>query len=227
MKAMIFAAGEGRRMRELTQTVPKPLLPVAGRPLIEHQLIRLRDAGITECVINVAYLKDKIIEALGNGERWGMRLQYSQEPEPLETGGALMHARMLIEDGPFVLVNADVWTDYPFANLVQRQPEGAHLVLVPNPPEKDCGDFLLGEDGKVHGQGDGLTFSGVSVLNPTWFVRYPRARPKFPLRELLAWGIEAGLVTGECYRGTWLDVGTPERLRALSASLANTDSAEA
>jgi len=218
MKAMILAAGEGRRMRPLTLETPKPLLQVRGVSLIEHHILRLANAGVRDLVINIAYLGDKIRAALGDGARFGVSIQYSLEPEPLETAGALRHALPLLGDEPFLLVNGDVWTDYPFAQLTQRCPSGGgHLVLVPNPPHKTAGDFSLDKDGLVQKLGEsGYTFSGISLLSPRLIRDYPQARRQFPLREVFEWAIQRSALTGELFPGTWCDVGTPERLAELN-----------
>lgn len=219
MKAMILAAGEGRRMRPLTLETPKPLLPVRGTSLIVHHIQRLKNAGVTDLVINIAYLGEKIRAALGDGARFGVRIHYSAEPEPLETAGALLHALPLLGDSPFLLVNGDVWTDYPFASLAQRGLNHlGHLVLVPNPSHKLLGDFSIGNNGLLQElDGDtSYTFSGISLLSPRLISTYPQQRPKFPLREILGWAIQRGQLTAELFEGVWCDVGTPERLAELN-----------
>lgn len=219
MKAMILAAGEGRRMRPLTLDIPKPLLKIRGTSLIEHHIQRLRDAGTDEIIVNVAYLGEKIRAVLGSGEHLGVRIQYSVEPEPLETAGALLHALPLLGDAPFLLVNGDVWTDYPFAQLIQRPVNSiGHLVLVPNPSHKLLGDFSLDKNARVQElDGDSsFTFSGISVLSPQLISTYPQARTKFPLREIFGWAIQRQELTGEIFSGVWCDVGTPERLAELN-----------
>jgi len=219
MKAMILAAGEGRRMRPLTLETPKPLLPVKGTSLIGHHIQRLKNAGVQEVVINIAYLGEKIRAALGSGEDYGVRIQYSVEPEPLETAGALLHALPLLGDAPFILVNGDVWTDYPFTHLLQKPLNHlGHLVLVPNPAHKLLGDFSLGENERLQ-ELDGetsFTFSGISLLSPQLIATYPQQRAKFPLREIFGWAIQNQQLTAELFAGTWCDVGTPERLMELN-----------
>jgi MurNAc alpha-1-phosphate uridylyltransferase len=211
VKAMILAAGEGRRMRPLTLSTPKPLLQVRGVSLIEHHIRRLAEAGVRELVINVAYLGEQICAALGDGRALGVHIQYSVEPEPLETAGALHHALPLLGDAPFLLVNGDVWTDYSFANLRNHSLRGlGHLVLVPNPEHKLTGDFSLDDAGNL-GELDGttsFTFSGISLLS--------QARSQFPLREVFSWAIQNQQLSGELFSGTWCDVGTPERLAELN-----------
>lgn len=214
MKAMILAAGRGDRMRPLTDTLPKPLLEAGGRSLIEHHVDALARSGITELVINHAHLGKLIEDRLGDGARYGARIEYSREGERrLETGGGIHRALPLLGDGPFLIVNADVWTDFPFAAL-PSQPRGlAHLVLVPNPAHHPGGDFAL-IDGTVANDGpERLTYSGIAVLRPALLAgSSPGA---FPLAPLLRAAADRGQVSGEVYRGKWMDVGTPESLRAL------------
>lgn len=219
MKAMILAAGEGRRMRPLTLHTPKPLLQVNGVSLIEHHIRRLKGAGVQEFVVNIAYLGEKIRAALGDGSQWEVRIDYSAEPEPLETAGALLQALPLLGDKSFLLVNGDVWTDYPFERLVQTPiKKSGHLVLVENPQHKLTGDFSLDDKNEIQ-ELDGITsftFSGISVLSPDLIADYPQKRAKFPLREIFSWAIQNRKLTGEIYQGIWCDVGTPERLEELN-----------
>ncbi|MBT5332578.1 MAG: nucleotidyltransferase family protein, partial [Gammaproteobacteria bacterium] len=164
MKAMILAAGLGRRMLPLTQNTPKPLLEVAGKPLLEHHILNLRAAGITELVINAAYLADQIIAFCGDGSRWGVQIRVSVEAEPLETAGGIIKALPLLGDSPFLVVNSDIWCPFPFDQLIGRSPlaAGAHLVLVPNPPHHADGDFSL-EQGCVRPKEQmAFTFSGIA-----------------------------------------------------------------
>ncbi|WP_110994278.1 N-acetylmuramate alpha-1-phosphate uridylyltransferase MurU [Pseudomonas sichuanensis] len=212
MKAMILAAGKGERMRPLTLHTPKPLVPAAGKPLIEYHLEALARAGFTEVVINHAWLGQQIEDHLGDGSRFGLRLRYSPEGEPLETGGGIFKALPLLGDAPFVLVNGDIWTDYDFGALRAPLQGLAHLVLVGNPGHHGRGDFRL--QGEQVTDGDDapgtLTFSGISVLDPALFEGcQPGA---FKLAPLLRKAMAAGQVSGEHYQGRWVDVGTPERL---------------
>lgn len=218
MKAMILAAGEGRRMRPLTATVPKPLLRVRGKPLIEHHIARLQRAGVTEVIINLAYLGSQISDALGDGARLGVNIHYSREPQPLETAGALKHAESLIGDEPFLLINGDVWTDFPFDRLIDHPLVGlGHLVFVPNPEFKSRGDYSLDENGRIiSAVGTGVTFAGLSLLSPALIQRYPCAVSRSPLKPVLDWAISQNALTGELFGGTWCDVGTPERLAELN-----------
>ena len=168
MKALIFAAGLGERMRPLTDRTPKPLLPVAGKPLIEWHLEKLAACGIGDVVINTSWLAEQFPAALGDGARWGLRIRYSHEgATPLETGGGMLHALPLLGDKPFLLVNGDIWTDFDFAAL-PREPDGlAHLVMVDRPPQATHGDFALDEDGLVRSEGaNRLTYAGLGVYRP-------------------------------------------------------------
>ena len=220
MKAMILAAGRGERMRPLTDHTPKPLLQAGGKPLIVWHIERLAQAGFRELVINHAHLGRQIEEALGRGERWGVRISYSDEGEALETAGGIANALPLLGDRPFLVVNGDVYTDYDFERLRSQPMEGvaAHLVLVDNPPQHPAGDFGLA-DGKLVEQGEErLTFSGIGVYRPEFFASVaPGARAK--LAPLLFAALASGQVTAEHYRGVWVDVGTPERLQALDRTL--------
>jgi N-acetyl-alpha-D-muramate 1-phosphate uridylyltransferase len=214
---MIFAAGEGRRMLPLTAQTPKPLLPLGDSHLIGQNLRHLASAGVREVIINTAYLGAQIQAALGDGSSWGLNIVYSPEPYPLETGGALLHALPLLHNEPFLLLNADVLCTYALKQLCHYNvPAGilGHLVLVPNPPQHAQGDFALHESGVISAteHGPKFTFSGISLLHPELISHYPNAREVFPLREVFAWAIAAGRLTGEYYDGVWLDVGTPARL---------------
>ncbi|OGI40045.1 MAG: mannose-1-phosphate guanylyltransferase [Candidatus Muproteobacteria bacterium RBG_16_62_13] len=217
--AMILAAGRGERMRPLTDHLPKPLLPVGGHPLILHLVRQLQAAGIRELVINHAHLGERIVGALGSGELFGVRIRYSHEAGGgLETGGGIFHALSLITTDPFLVVNGDIWTDYPFARLPAFLGQDlAHLVLVDNPPHHPDGDFVLGGD-RVRADGEGkLTFSGIGLYARALF---DDCRPgKFPLAPLLRSAMAAGRVHGEHYRGRWRDIGTPERLDELDRDL--------
>ena len=219
MKAMILAAGRGERMRPLTDHSPKPLLPVAGKPLIVHHLEALRAAGISELVINTGHLGERLPATLGDGRTWNVRIAWSPEPpEALETGGGILQALPLLGSEPFLVINGDVWTDYPFAQLPTAPAGLAHLVLVGNPPHHPQGDFALADDGWVGESGMlRLTFSGISVLRPELFAGC--APRRFPLGPLLRQAMASGAVTGEHYAGIWCDIGTPQRLAELDREL--------
>lgn len=217
MKAMILAAGRGERMRPLTDSTPKPLLKAGGRHLIDYHLASLAAAGFDSVVINHAYLGDQIEKQLGDGRRYGLSIHYSAEGEALETGGGIFRALPLLGDEPFVVINGDVWTDYPYARLRYREVERAHLVLVDNPPQHPQGDFVL-EQGRVHtGEGERLTFSGIGIYHPSLFDGCEGGA--FPLAPLLREAMAQAMVSGEHYRGQWFDIGTPERLAQLDALL--------
>ncbi len=218
MRAMILAAGRGERMRPLTDHTPKPLLEVGGRTLIEHHLIRLAQAGVREVVINLAHLGERIAQALGDGARQGVRIVYSHEGErALETGGGIFHALPMMGEAPFIVVNGDVYSDFPYASLPTDVPGWAHLVMVPNPAQHPQGDFLLAGD-SVRDEGEPrLTYSGIGVLRRELFADCRAG--VFPLAPLLRRAMTAGRVSGQRYDGLWCDVGTPERLRALDEVL--------
>lgn len=215
MKAMILAAGRGDRMRPLTDTIPKPLLKVAGKPLIQYTIENLAAAGFTELVINVAYLGEKIIQALGDGSQFGAKIVYSREGEKgLETAGGIIHALPLLGSEPFLVVNSDVACDFPLARLKQAPKGLAHLVFIPNPEHHPEGDFSLGADGIVSASGENkCTFSGIGVYHPQLFASVPAGKLK--LRPVLEKAMAKDLVSGEKFSGFWMDIGTAERLQAL------------
>ena len=218
MKAMILAAGLGTRMRPLTDRCPKPLLPVGGRPLIVHHLVRLRIAGITEVVINVSYRAEQIIAALGDGTEYGVRIAWSREEAPLETGGGIRQALALLGEAPFLLVNGDIWCDLDPTDLPALGDDLACLALVNNPDHHPAGDFHLDAAGRVHAEGEPrLTFAGISLLDPALVAEEPPGA--FPLAPLLRRAMAAGRVGGHHHRGEWVDVGTPERLAELDRRL--------
>jgi MurNAc alpha-1-phosphate uridylyltransferase len=205
-------------MRPLTDTEPKPLLKAGGKALIVYQIETLRKAGFRELVINLGYRGAQIFQALQDGRRFGVSISYSQEPQnALETGGGILHALPLLGKAPFVVMNGDIWSDYPFAKL-PADPDGlAHVVLVDNPPQHPTGDFVLGNGKIVDKDLPRLTFSGISVLRPELFSECAPGR--FPLAPLLQQAICKGAVSGEHYRGAWYDIGTPERLHCLDGKL--------
>jgi MurNAc alpha-1-phosphate uridylyltransferase len=236
MKALIFAAGLGERMRPLTDRTPKPLLVAGGKPLVAWHLEKLAASGVREVVINTSWLAEQFPRTLGDGARWGLKIHYSYEgPAPLETGGGMWNALPLLEDAlgadePFIAVNGDIWADYDFARL-PRDPRGdAHLVLVDNPLHHPNGDFALRDDGAVVSDGESkLTFSGIGVYRPSLFDDWretvgdapgaDETPPRFRIVPLLRAAMARGEATGEHHRGKWTDVGTPERLAQLDASL--------
>jgi N-acetyl-alpha-D-muramate 1-phosphate uridylyltransferase len=218
MRAMLLAAGRGERLRPLTDAIPKPLVPVAGRPLIAWHLAALARAGVREVVVNLSWLGVRLREALGDGREYGVTITWSEEgPVPLETGGGIFRALPLLGPGPFLVVNADIWTDIDFGALALAGDAHAHLVLVPNPPHNPQGDFAL-EGEWVAARGSGrFTYSGVGLYRPEFFAGCSPGR--FPLLPLLSRAIAARQVRGQLHRGLWSDVGTAERLAALEAQL--------
>jgi MurNAc alpha-1-phosphate uridylyltransferase len=220
MKAMILAAGRGERMRPLTDTAPKPLLRVGGQTLIERHIHALVKAGIRELVINHAHLGEQLLQALGDGGSYGVKISWSPEPAgALETGGGIFNALPLLGDSPFIVLNADIWTDFLFAGLPQ-QPDGlAHLVLVDNPVHHPDGDFVLSADRVQQGGGARLTFSGIGVYRPELFADCSPGA--FPLAPLLRRAMGDGRVSGEHYRGGWFDIGTPQRLQEVNDVVIN------
>lgn len=212
---MILAAGRGERMRPLTDRTPKPLLPVAGKPLIVWHLERLAKAGIRDIVINHAHLGDQIEALLDDGAAWGVSISYSEEPPgALETAGGIANALSLLGEEPFLVVNGDIWCDLDFTALPALAAcDLAHLVLVPNPPHHPDGDFDL-QDGRVRGVPPRLTFSGIGCYRPELFAAVERGKPA-KLAPLLREAMAADRVSGQIHTGRWIDVGTPERLAAL------------
>ncbi len=217
MKAMILAAGRGERMRPLTDTCPKPLLEVGGQPLIVHHIKKLARSDITELVINVAHLGEQIEQALQDGSRWGVDIQYSRERAALETGGGIFQALPLLGDAPFLVVNGDVWCEVDYASLPNQIAGLAHLLMTDNPPHNPTGDFYYA-NGQLVASGDTkLTYAGIGIYHPALF--RDCSAGKFPLAPLLREAIENGQVSASYYRGLWLDVGTPERLAWLRRHL--------
>jgi len=217
MRAMILAAGRGERMRPLTDTIPKPLLKVGEKCLIEYHIEHLIAAGFTDIVINHAHLGEQIERTLGNGQRYGAKLHYSPEGTALETGGGIFKALPLLGSVPFLVVNGDVWSDYPFSQLRRPLKGLVHLILVNNPIHNQKGDFHLSNDRIYQDGTPRLTFSGIGVYHPNLFKECMPGR--FSLVPLLIKAMQTGQVSGEHYQGQWIDVGTPERLGQLAAML--------
>lgn len=218
MKAMILAAGRGQRMGTLTDSLPKPLIRLRGRALIDYHLESLAACGVREFVINSGWLGERLHEHVGDGSAYGVRVAWSDEGWPaLETGGGLRKALPLLGPAPFLVVNADVYVEYPWPRLL-GMPLGtslAHLVLVPNPEHNPGGDFTLREGRVVEpARGEKITYSGISVIDPALVAGQP-AGARFQLAPLLREAAAAGRVGGERFEGKWSDVGTPERLAAL------------
>jgi MurNAc alpha-1-phosphate uridylyltransferase len=223
--AIILAAGRGERLRPLTDHVPKPLLPVGGRPLIEWQIERLARAGFCDLVINHAHLGAQLEEALGDGRRLGVRIRYSPEAPALETAGGIVQAMPLLDAQPFVVVSGDIHTAFDFASLeiriedIARHPEThvAHLVLVDNPPWHAKGDMGLAH-GRITRGGEPLTYGNIAVFHPRIFLGVG-AGTWLKLFPWLYQFVDAGLVTGEHYHGPWDNVGTADQLAALDRRL--------
>jgi MurNAc alpha-1-phosphate uridylyltransferase len=214
--AMILAAGRGERMRPLTDRVPKPLLEVHGKALIEYHLERLALAGIQQVVVNLCWLGAMIRDRLGDGARYGVRIAYSEEsPQALETAGGIFRALPLLGPQPFLVLNGDVFTDYPVAGIGLEADRDAHLVLVPNPPQHPQGDFGVELGLAVPSAAVRYTFSGIAVYRPQFFADCVAGA--FPLKPLLLRSMAARRCSAELYGGLWEDVGTPERLAALDA----------
>ncbi len=230
-RALIFAAGKGERMRPLTETTPKPLLVAGGKPLVAWHLERLAALGVQDVVLNISWLADQFAPTLGDGSTWGLRLHYSHEgPEPLETGGGMLHALPLLGAEPFLAINGDIWTDIDFSCL-PRAPTGlAHLVLVDNPAQHARGDFHLSPDSLVHEDGaPRLTYSGVGMYRPEILQGWRDVLgdsagseldpPRFKLAPLLYAAARGGRISGQRHAGRWTDVGTPARLATLDRAL--------
>ncbi|MEJ1353060.1 MAG: nucleotidyltransferase family protein [Candidatus Sedimenticola sp. (ex Thyasira tokunagai)] len=216
LSAMILAAGRGERMRPLTDHIPKPLLPVAGKPLIEYHIAALAAAGIRRIVVNHSHLGDQVETFLGTGECWGVEILFSPEPPgALETGGGIFNALPLLGSGPFLVINGDVWCDYDLSQAACPAGRLAHLVLVNNPEHHPEGDFCLDRGVVSEGEAGCFTFSGIGIYRAELFSdSEPGA---FPLAPLLRRTMGRGLVSGELHVGSWIDVGTPERLAMLES----------
>ena len=223
MKVMLLAAGKGTRMGPLGEQLPKPLMTAGGVPLIVHQIRRLRQAGFTDLVINHAWLGEQIEAALGDGGAEGVSIQWSREAEPLETAGGIAHALPILGSEPFMVVNADVWTDFPFATLLDRlqRTDQVHLVLVRNPLHHPDGDFAVDSHDRLHLvqdiPGPAYTFSGIGVYRPALFQGLPA--PRYPLYPLLKQAVACHTASAQVYTGVWEDIGTQERLARLDQRL--------
>jgi MurNAc alpha-1-phosphate uridylyltransferase len=221
MRAMILAAGLGKRMRPLTDKLPKPLLKVGNKTLIEHQIERLVAAGVTGVVINHYYLGSMIEAVLGSGSQYGIDISYSRESVRLETAGGIIKSLPKLKDDSFIVVNSDIWTDFDFSSLqpLDGITRVAHLVMVENAEHNPHGDFYIDDAGKVHEEHTArdkrLTFSGISVMHKNMFEGYP-IQPLSTV-PLLQQEMLKARVSGEVHRGMWMDIGTPERLQEVNA----------
>ena len=215
---MILAAGRGERLRPLTDKTPKSLVEVGGRSLLERHLDHVKAAGIETVVINLGWLGDRIVERVGSGRRHGLEVIYSQEGDNiLETGGGIFKALPMLGDGPFVVINADIFTDMPVPEVILADDQLGHLVMVPSPEYRAGGDFDI-EEGLIRNSSEqSLTFSGVAIYRPQLFDGCEPGR--FPLAPLLRAAAADGRLSGSLYEGLWADIGTPERLEALRAAL--------
>ncbi len=216
MKAMILSAGRGERMRPLTDTLPKPLLEVRGKPLIVHHIQRLAKNGFKEIVINIAHLGEKIPAALGDGSQWGVRLHYSDERQSgaLESAGGIKKALKLLGEDPFLVVNGDIYCDYDFDVNFTLKDKLAHLILVPNPPHNPKGDFALKDNLLLNAADTMYTFSGIGYYHPKLFDEV--TLQKSPLAPLLRKFIAKSQISGEVFNKLWHDIGTPERLKEIN-----------
>lgn len=225
MKAMILAAGYGKRLQPLTNKIPKPLLPVAGKPLLQHHIERLATIGVTDLVINISWLAEQIESYFGDGSDYGVNIIWSRESEPLETGGGIHKALPLLGDQPFLLINGDVWTDFPFLSAVNYSLRADHLawlLLVENPEHNSDGDFGLLDNFVSYQPQMKYTFSGISLIRPQLITEYSDhfgGQKCFPLRDILRPAIEDKKVVGYVFRDQWCDVGTVDRYSSLNKRL--------
>jgi N-acetyl-alpha-D-muramate 1-phosphate uridylyltransferase len=216
MIAMVLAAGRGERLRPITDSLPKALVEVRGESLLQRHLVALQAAGVHTVVINLGWLGEKIVEQVGSGARSGLSVIYSPEGDNvLETGGGIFRALPMLGVDPFLVVNADIFTDMPFVVPALADDDLAHLVLVPTPPEKESGDFGLSGDRICNSDNADFTFSGVAAYRPEFFADCSSGR--FSVVPLLRAAADAGRLCGSVYNGFWRDVGTPERLGELNA----------
>jgi MurNAc alpha-1-phosphate uridylyltransferase len=224
--AMILAAGRGERMRPLSDTMPKPLLAVGGKPLIVWQIEALARAGFVDLVVNAAHGADALMTSLGDGSRWHVRIRWSREPEPLETAGGIATASPLLPSGPVLIVSGDIWTRFDYGSLARRieamttapSSPRVHLVMVPNPPYHPSGDFALAGEQMMLAGSNTLTFGNIGIYDSALFRELPRG-VKLKMLPLYHEWIAHGLVSGERYDGPWANVGTPGDLAALDALL--------
>lgn len=225
MKAMLLAAGYGKRLSPLTEETPKPMLRVAGKPLLQYHIERLAASGIYELVINTSWLAEQIEEYFGDGSQFGVQISWSRESQPLETGGGIAKALTLLGEQPFLLINSDIWTDFPLSLATPEKipvDKTAWLLLVSNPEHNSQGDF--GIDGGLvnYSASQKYTFSGISIIRPQLIIDYTKIysdQENFPLRDALRPAIDSQRVVGSLYKGSWCDVGTPARYKQLNNSL--------
>ena len=223
MKAMILAAGRGERMRPLTDTCPKPLLKVKDKPLIEYHIEALVKAGIAEIVINHAWLGEQIVNHIGTGQRWNIKIQYSKEEQALETAGGIHQALPWLTENnkEFIVVNGDIFTDYKFVKIINHQLNKdilAHLILVNNPTHNPSGDFAINDNDQLYQneQAEKFTFSGIAKYHIDFFSHLGTTIKRAPLAPMLISAMDDHHVSGEIYSGFWSDVGTVERLNEVN-----------
>lgn len=225
MKAMLLAAGYGKRLSPLTEKTPKPMLKVAGKPLLQHHIERLAASGIFELVINISWLAEQIEDYFGDGSQFGVQISWSRESQPLETGGGIAKALTLLGEQPFLLINSDIWTDFPLSLATAEKipvDKVAWLLLVSNPNHNPEGDFAMEKGLVSYGANQKFTFSGLSIIRPQLLIDYTKAhkgQENFPLRDALRPAIESQRVVGTVYEGNWCDVGTMDRYEQLKNSL--------
>jgi len=225
MKAMILAAGRGERLRPLTDTTPKPLIKANDKPLIAYLIENLVESGITDIIINTAYLAEQFPATLGDGSHYGVSIQYShEEGESLETAGGIINALPLLGDEPFLVINGDIWTDFDFRLLTGKHLEYGvycHLVLVTNPQHNFAGDFGLVEGRLMSNSEPKFTFSGIGLYHPTLFSGLQNQR--LALKPIFDNAIKNNQISGQFYDGYWSDIGTIARLTELENMLQNND----
>lgn len=214
MKAMILAAGRGERLRPLTDRTPKVMAPVAGEPLLAHQLRWLTGIGIRDVVINLHHLGQQIVDAFGDGSSYGVEIRYSHEARLLETGGGIVHALPLLGDEPFLLLNGDIYTDFPFSELPRAlEPDAiAHLVVTPRPAFRERGDFEV-RAGRIVGRGESYVYCGIALLDPA--ALHGQSPEPFSLRDVYFEAIERRALTAQIWRGYWTDIGTMKQLEEV------------
>ncbi|MDH3641747.1 MAG: nucleotidyltransferase family protein [Gammaproteobacteria bacterium] len=220
MKTMILAAGRGERLKPLTDTTPKPMLQVGGKPLIAHQLGWLAAAGLTEVVINLHHLGEQIERFCASGQAFGTNIRYSHETDLLETGGGVVNALPLLGEGWFVVLNGDIYTDFPFASLPHSPPDWAdiHLLLTPTPEFRDHGDFDYA-DGRVTARGEGFVYCGIAMLRAGLFKGL--AVEPFSLQQTFFRAVQDRAASAQIWDGYWTDIGSPSQLQAVNERLQN------
>ena len=220
MKAIILAAGKGQRFGDITKKTPKPLIKLGKLSLIEHNIMLLKKYGYNDIVINVSHLRDLIIDYLGDGSKYDIKIEYSiEDPEPYETGGGIKYALNLLGDKPFLVINSDIYTDFNLSNFKLNKNDLASLVMVRNPNHNTKGDFSIFKGRVIVKEKNELTYSGISILNPKIFENFKDH--KFKLIDVFLEQIKNDKVTGQIHNGTWIDIGTPDRLKIAEELFVN------